>query len=584
MALVVISALIASYILSRTLVPLLSVMILKRSTTSPNRFHSGVLNITHSTANAFVRLAEKAFKHSRITVLLALVILCLGGIALSSTEQTFFPKTDAGLIKIYLRTVPGSRIENTARSFADVHKEIRKIIPAHQIDTIVENIGTPESVNLAWVQSFNVGSYDGEILIQLKSDHQPTDLYLNRIRQMLKTDFPMFMMVEQPADITNQTLSGTAPATIEVQFRGTNDNQNLLLAEQLISQAKSLPDTVDVSLQQVLNLPTLDVDINRMQAAKLGLDIQTITSSVLAALGAANSVSSNYWSDPSSGFSYDVQTQVPLLRLDSKSALLGLPVGKAEDGSLIKLADVATIKETLVPATVGRVNLRPTFSVLINVEGESLGTVYNHVSNIVNQLRPQLDPGNTIDIAGQAEEMLKTYSTLIQSFGLVLFFVYVIMLFNFSSWLLPLVALSSVPFAITGAVLMLFITQTPLSVPAIMGFIMVIGVTTANSVLMTSFAKDVWQDGINAHQAAIEAIKYRFRPVLMTALTMIFGLLPMALALGQGGEQNAPLARVVLGGLLVGTLSTFIIVPWCFSHIASRINPINNKVHQYEVA
>lgn len=578
MALVVMSALLASYILSRTIVPLLSVMILKPLSTPPNSIHSGVLSVTHWSAEKFVTFAKKTQKHGLVTVITASLVLGLGGVAFTSADQRFFPKTDAGLIKIYLRTVPGSRIENTAASFADVQKKIRKIIPANEIDTIVENIGTPESVNLAWVQSFNVGSYDGEILIQLREPHRDTGMYLSMIREMLKQDFPDFMMIDQPADITNQTLSGTAPATIEVQFRGKDVANNQVLAEQLIDAAAKLPDAVDVNIQQVLKLPSFNVEVNRQQAATRGLSTRTITSNVLAALGTANSVSSNFWADPSSGFSYEVQTQVPLLKLDSESALLGLPVGKSQDGTLIKLSDVATLKPTLVPATVGRTNLRPTFSVLINVEGESLGNVYSQVAEIVNGLRAQLKAGNTIDIAGQAREMDQTFKTLAKSFVLVLFLVYVIMLFNFSSWLLPLVALSSVPFAITGAFLALFVTGTPISVPAIMGFIMVIGVTTANSVLVTTFAKDVWQSGLSACQAATSAIRSRFRPVLMTALTMIFGLMPMALALGQGGEQNSPLARAVIGGLMMGTLSTFIIVPWCFSQIASRIKPTETEV------
>lgn len=571
MALVVTSALIASYILSRTVVPLLSVMLLKSSTARPNRIHNLIMGSTHWTAERFVRLASKAQKHSLLTLVIAIMILGMGLLAFKSIEHTFFPKTDAGLIKVYLRTVPGNRIENTAFNFAEVQKRVRKIIPASEIDTIVENIGTPESVNLAWVQSFNVGSYDGEILIQLKPPHHPTEIYLSHIRQMLKNDFPDFMLIDQPADITNQTLSGTAPATIEVQFRGKDINNNLILAEQLIGEARTLPNAVDVNFQQVLNLPTFKININRQQAARLGLDTKIITSSILAAVGASNTVSSSFWADPLSGFSYEVQTQVPLLKLDSESALLSLPVGKSGDGTLIKLADIATITPKLVPATVGRTNLRPTLSVLINIEGESLGDTYNGVKKSVEHLRTKLKPGNTIDIAGQAQEMDQTFRTLAKSFGLVLFLVYVIMLFTFSSWFIPLAALSSVPFAITGAFFTLITTSTPISVPAIMGFIMLIGVTTANSVLIISFAKDAWHGGLSASQAAVLSIRTRFRPVLMTALTMILGLMPMALALGQGGEQNAPLARVVIGGLMVGTLSTFIIVPWCFTQIASRI-------------
>lgn len=573
MALVVISALLASYLLSRTVVPLLSVMLLRQSLGKSNRIHNLIVGSTHWTAERFVSLASKAQKHNLLTLLIATLILVMGVLAFWSTEQTFFPKTDAGLIKIYMRTIPGNRIENTASNFAEVQKSIREIIPSNEIDTIVENIGTPESVNLAWVQSFNVGSYDGEILIQLKASHQPTDIYLSRIRQMLKRDFPNFMLIEQPADITNQTLSGTAPATIEVQFRGKDIENNQRLAEQLITEAKDVPDAVDVSFQQVLKLPSFKIDIDRQQAARLGLDTKTVSSSVLAALGASNTVSSNFWADPLSGFSYEVQTQVPMLKLNSESALLSLPVGKSRDDTLIKLADIATVTPRLVPATIGRTNLSPTFSVLINVEGESFGEAYDGVEKVVKHLRTQQKPGNTINIAGQAHEMDQTFRTLAKSFGLVLFLVYVIMLFNFSSWLIPLAALSSVPFAITGALLSLVATSTPISVPAIMGFILVIGATTANSVLIISFAKDAWQRGLTASQAAVASIRSRFRPVLMTALTMILGLMPMALALGQGGEQNAPLARVVIGGLMVGTLSTFIIVPWCFTQIASRIKP-----------
>jgi len=572
MAIVVVSALLASYVLSRTVVPTLSVMMLKDSKSLDFWLYRKVQDFLDIGRNGVEKAAQKLQKRSYLISVFVILILVGTITAWQGIGQTFFPKTDAGLIKLYVRTIPGTRIENTAAEFADIQRHIRQIIPENELDSIVENIGTPESVNLAWVQSFNVGTYDGEILIQLKPSHRPTSLYIDEIRQMFAKQYPHYSLVELAADITNQTLAGTTPTGLEIQFSGKDTARNVVLAQRLVDEIKTIKGAVDVGLEQVLKLPGYQIVIDREKAARLGVNMESAAETLLTALGSANSTGSNYWSDPKSGFSYDIQVQAPLLELNSVQQLLNLMVEKSDHSGQIRIGDIAEVKPTLMPATVGRLNLKPTYSILVNSGNMSLGELYQRVNVLVKPIEKQLKPGNTVSINGQAKMMGETYTDLLIGFGLALFFVYIIMLFNFDSWIMPLIALSSVPFGISGGIIMLYLTDTWLSVPAIMGLIMVIGVTTANSVLVTSFAKQAWQSGISSGQAAIESATNRFRPVMMTSLTMIIGLIPMALALSHGSEQNAPLARVVIGGLLFGTMATLFVVPWLFSKIVAHLS------------
>jgi multidrug efflux pump subunit AcrB len=571
LAIVVTASLAMSYLLSRTVVPVLAMLLLSDESEhkAPRR---GPLQSAHRKVEAALNAGQRGVaalvgsQLSRPWIPLAVVLVLVGGaLTFSSLGRDFFPKMDAGLLRFYLRAEPGLRIEETALVFADIQREIRTIIPAHELESVVEIIGSPEPVNIAWVDSFAVGSFDGELLIQLTSDHSPTVQYEQRIRRMMAEKFPSVVMFAQPADTTNLTLAGPTPTALDVEFVGRDVQGNLALARALVESLSTVPGAVDVGLQQVLGLPQYFVSIDRERAARLGIDVQETLRNVLAALGSGGSVNPSYWTDPNSGFGYAVQAQAPMRRLNSIDTVMNLQI--PSHSGAVPLSAFATVTPRLVPASIGRMNLQPTVNVLLNVENSDLGSVYREVDAQLRAMRAQLKPGNSVSIRGQAEAMVRAYDDLFAGFFLGLFFIYIVMLFNFASWRLPLVALGGVPVAISGAAFGLALTQTTLSVPALMGFIMVIGVSTANSVLVTSFARDLWLSGMPAERAARKAAAARLRPVLMTALTMILGLTPMALALGQGAEQNAPLARAVIGGLLLGTLASLIFIPWLFARV-----------------
>lgn len=571
LAIVVTASLAMSYLLSRTVVPVLAAILLskevghKQSQRGPlQRAHQGVERALDQGQRLINALVGSQLGKPWIP-LAVILVLTGGGLTFNSLGRDFFPKMDAGLLRFYLRAEAGLRVEETAQVFADIQREIRAIIPEQELESIVEIIGAPEPVNIAWVDSFAVGSFDGELLIQLASDHSPTPVYERQIRRMMAEKFPHVVMFAQPADTTNQTLAGPTPTALDIEFVGRDVQGNLDLARELVTNLERVPGAVDVGLQQVLGLPQYFVSIDRERAARLGIDVQETLRNVLAALGSGGSVNPSYWTDPNSGFGYAVQAQAPMHRLNSINTVMNLQVPSHE--GTVPLSAFASVTPRLVPASVGRINLQPTVNVLLNVENTDLGSVYREVDAQLRDVRAQLKPGNSVSIRGQAEAMVRAYADLFAGFFLGLFFIYIVMLFNFASWRLPLVALGGVPVAISGAAFGLALTQTTLSVPALMGFIMVIGVSTANSVLVTSFARDLWLSGMQAERAARRAAAARLRPVLMTALTMIFGLTPMALALGQGAEQNAPLARAVIGGLMLGTVASLVFIPWLFARV-----------------
>lgn len=577
LAIVVIASLVMSYILSRTVVPVLAVMLLPKDTQTL-AMPRGFFYTVHHKVEALLDWGQRSINGAvgqfigKPFVPLIVVFVLIGGFAAFNTlGRDFFPKIDAGLMRFYVRTEAGTRIEDTAQTFAAIQHEIRTIIPEQELEFIVENIGTPDPINLGWVDSFAVGSYDGEILIQLAKHHAPTPYYEQEIRRMLLEKFPKISVFAQPADTTNQTLAGTTPTALDVQFTGRDVLGNMQLARNLIERLKSVKGAVDVGLQQVVGLPEYFVSIDRERAAYLGVNAQEALSNILGALGAGGTVSANFWSDPSSGFSYAVQAQTPVQKMDSAETLMNLRIPSTSPSGDVPLSSFATITPRLVPASIGRTNLQPTINVLLNTENTDLGSVYRQVDSILAELRPQLKPGNNIRIMGQADAMQSAYRDLLIGFFIALFFIYIIMLFNFASWVMPLVALGGAPVAISGASFALLATNTPLSVPALMGFIMVIGVSTANSVLVTSFARDLWLSGMSAKKAARKAAAARLRPVLMTAITMILGVVPMALALGEGAEQNAPLARAVIGGLMLGTMASLVFIPWLFAFVMGKV-------------
>ncbi len=581
LALAVIYAMIASYMLSRTLVPTLASLLLPAELAAARRAagrRPSLLARAHHLAEAGVdRLASiqarvLAVLLSRRVIAPAIVVLFAAGgfTAWSALGREFFPVTDAGLIRLFVRVPGASRVDETARKFADIQREVRAAIPQEELLFVAENIGMPAAVNLAWIESTAVGSYDGEMLIQLAPDHQPTPGHIAAIRTLLAEKFPEVQAFFRPADATGQTLSGGAATTFEIRFSGRDVPGNIALARELEAGLARIPGVVDVTLRELLDLPQYYLRIDRTRAAKLGITQQDAIGAVLTALGSGGTVSPGFWADPKVGASYEVTVSIPPKDLPRKEDLLNLPVRPAAGGTPVVLGAFASLEERKVPATVSRSTLQPTLTVLANVQGTDVWSVLKSLDPLLAELRAKQKPGNRIVLAGQAALMQSAYAELFGGMALAAALVFLVMVVNFQSWSLPFVAISGLPVAIAGAFAGLWLTGTPASVPALMGVIMVIGVSTANSVLVTSFARDLQEAGRSATESALEAATTRLRPVLMTALTMILGVLPMALAMGEGAEQNAPLGRAVIGGLVLGTFASLLVVPSMFGLVRRR--------------
>lgn len=589
LALAVVFAMIASYLLARTLVPTLASLILPSELAAEKRAHGcpprGLARIHHGIESGLDRVMETQrtllhFLLRRKILLLLPVTLAVGlGIfAATKSGREFFPKTDAGLIRLFVRIPSGLRVEETARVMADLQREIRGVIPPSELQFIVENIGAPNPINLAWVPTAAISSTDGEILIQLHGDHQASLEYEQKIRGVLKEKFPDLQAFFQPADATSQTLSSGAPTAFEVRFIGRDRPGNLALARDLQKRFSEIRGAADVTLREVLDQPGYAIKVDRVRAATFGITQQDASRAVLAALGSGGTVTPNYWSDPGTGSSYDVQVIAPPGNLDSVGDLLNLIVRPSVGSSPgVPLRSFATVSEKRSPASVSRTMLQPTFTVVGNVYGRDLGGVAVDLETTLADLRTRLKPGNRIELAGQAALMRTSYSELLGGLGLAAVLVFLVMVVNFQSWTLPFVAISGLPVAISGALFSLWLLGTPLSVPALMGIIMVVGVSTANSVLVTTFAKNRADAGLDAASAAMEAATTRLRPVLMTALAMILGVIPMAIGHAEGGEQNAPLGRAVIGGLVFGTMASLFLVPVIFAAVRGRFDRPKNS-------
>lgn len=577
LALAVVFAMIASYLLARTLVPTLASIILPAEQRAEQRrngrkpgglyiIHHGIEHLMDGLASIQGRILGFLLRYKFVVMIPVMLCVALGGFSAMQSGQEFFPKTDAGLIRLFVRIPSGSRIEDTAQVMADMQREIRKIIPKEELQFVVENIGTPSSVNQAWVETTAITTSDGEILVQLNPDHQPSETYIESIRTMLAEKFPGVQSFFRPADATSQTLASGAPTTFEVRLMGRDVPGNLALAKQLRERFAKIPGAVDVTLREVLDQPGYAIRIDRARAANLGVNVQDASSALLAALGSGGSVAPNYWSDPATGASYDVQILAPPESLTQVEQLLNLPIlPSTGNGAPVPLRSFATVFEKRAPASVTRTTLQPTFTVIANASGRDIGGITKDLNVILTEMRGKLKPGNKIELAGQAELMDTAYGELVGGLGLACVLVFLVMVVNFQSWTLPFVAIAGLPVSVAGALFGLWVTGTPLSVPALMGIIMVVGVSTANSVLVSSFARDRFDQGETAAAAAVEAATTRLRPVVMTALAMILGVIPMALGHAEGGEQNAPLGRAVIGGLLFGTFASLFLVPVAFA-------------------
>ena len=511
-------------------------------------------------------------------------------VAFGLIGRDFFPTVDAGQVRLHVRAAPGTRLEQTERIYAEVEKTISGDIPADEIETLLDNIGIPNSgINLSLSDGSLMSSADGEILISLKKGHRPTEGYQDKLAHDLRIKFPRLTFFFAPADIVTQVLNFGIAAPIDIQIEGSpsDEPKNFVTARRIARQVEGLTGASDVRVEQVPNAPTLLMNVDRTQASYAGLTQRDVANDMLISLSGTLQQNPNFWEDTKTGVQYSVLVQTPQYTIDSINALENQPVipssmlvpGQAFDPTAQLLGSIASLDRGASLSNITHYNPKPTYDVLAGVRGMDLNSVAQGVRKIVAKENKDLPKGTRISIRGQVQSMTESFEGL--SFGLIfaIILVYLLMVINFQSWLDPLIILMALPGAIAGILWMLYVTQTTINVPSLMGAIMSIGVATANSILMITFANDQRKDeGANAHDAALAAGMTRLRPVIMTALAMIIGMLPMALGLGEGGEQNAPLGRAVIGGLLAATFATLFFVPVAYSRL--RDKPLETKIEE----
>ena len=582
LAMAVVFAMLTSYFLSRTLVPTMMQYLLPAEPLE-GAHGRGILARMHGFIERGFERLQDAYAHtlSRLLARRRIFIgvfaaVCAGSVALVPLlGQDFFPNVDAGEFRLHVRAAPGTRIEETARLFAQVEDHVRRIVPPNQLDTVIQNIGVPISgINLVLGDPSMISSADGEMLVALKPQHAPTAGYVRALRRDLSASFPGATFFFLPADISSQVLSFGQSAPIDVRITGPSSNEqaNLALARDLVKRFAAIPGAVDVHLAQVTDTPELLVDVDRTLSQQVGLTQRDVTNNMLVSLSSSGQTAPNFWLDPKSGVQYTVAVQTPQWRLDSVDALGNIPLTAGlTNASPQLLANVATVARGMGPTNLTHYNIAHSLDVLVGVDGTDLGAVASPVQRIVNEARASgasgkaLPRGTSITVQGQAENMNASFRGLGMGIGFAVVLVYLLMVVNFQSWLEPFVILMALPGTLAGIVWMLFLSRTTLSVPALMGALMSIGVATANSILVVTFASQQMREGIDAMTAALDAGRTRLRPVIMTAVAMILGMLPMSLGLGDGGESNAPLGRAVIGGLLIATVSTLFFVPVMFS-------------------
>jgi multidrug efflux pump subunit AcrB len=481
--------------------------------------------------------------------------------------RNFFPAVDSGQILLHVRLQVGTRVEDSANEFARIQNAIRQVIPAAELDTLVDNVGMPVSgINLAYNNTGTIGSQDGDIQISLKPVHRPTAQYVRMLRELLPVRFPGATFAFLPADIVSQILNFGSPAPIDLQVRGPDLNADFKYAAELLRRIRLVAGVADARIQESASNPGFNVNVDRAQAQYVGLTERDVTNSLLVMLAGSSQVAPTFWLDPSNGVQYPIVMQTPQYQVDNLSELQNLPITNATSTSIPQvLGAVANISRNTSNAVVSQYNIQPMVQVYATTQGRDLGAVAADIDNILKATAKDAPKGSTVALLGQVQTMNSAFSGLL--FGLLgaIVLIYLLIVVNFQSWSDPFVIITALPAAVAGIVWMLFATATTLSVPALTGAIMCMGVATANSVLVISFAREQLDAHGDPIAAALEAGFVRFRPVLMTALAMIIGMAPMALGLGEGGEQNAPLGRAVIGGLTFATVATLIFVPVVFS-------------------
>jgi multidrug efflux pump subunit AcrB len=580
----VVFALIGSFILSRTLVPTMARYLLsphtdrghddpsaRRSRNPFKWFQTGFERGFIWIRDRYRSLLGLALDHP-ISVIVGFATLVVLSFGLEPfLGENFFPSVDSGQILMHVRAQPGTRIEEAARLFDLVEQTVRQTIPPDQLDNIVDNIGLPYSgINMAYQNTGTIGPEDGDALISLKEDHGPTATFIKQLRTVLPQKFPGATFSFLPADIVSQILNFGLPAPIDVQVIGNNQKANYAYANDLLKRIRTVPGIADLRIQQVFNYPQINVNVDRTLASEVGLTQRDIANSLLVTLSGSGQVQPNFWLNTENGVSYPIVAQMPQYRIDTMSDLINVPVTSSKTKTSQYLGGLARISMGPSPGVVSHYNVQPVIDIYGSVQERDLGSVSRDIDRILEATRKDVPHGSYVVLRGQVHTMTSAYSQLL--FGLLgaVLLVYLVIVVNFQSWLDPFIIITALPGALAGIIWMLFMTGTTLSVPALTGAIMCMGIATANSVLLVSFAREGLAEGLDAASAALEAGFTRLRPVLMTALAMIIGMVPMAFALGEGGEQNAPLGRAVIGGLTVATVATLFFVPTVFSLLHRR--------------
>jgi multidrug efflux pump subunit AcrB len=582
LGLAVVFAMLASYGLSRTLTPITIGLLLRGEHHGPasgasrswfTRFHGAFERGFEHMRRGYVGLLTLLLNRRIIVPIIAAMVLALGATMLVLVGRDFFPIIDGGQIQLHVRAPAGTRIETTERLFQAVEDKIREIIPENERSLIVDNIGLPaRAYNLAFADGSTIGVNDGVILVALKEGHPPTADYVRKLREVLPAAFPEATFYFQAADMVTQILNFGLPAQIDVRTVGYDRATNLRVAKELRRRIAAIPGIADAHLQQEVDAPALTATIDRARAAQLGLNANSIATNVNISLSSSEQVTPNFWTDPASGIPYYFAVQTPEHKVSSLNDLSNTPVSTAitATGTPVPgvLSNVATFKRQSVPTNTNQTNIQPVYEVYASVQGRDLGSVSDEISKIVTELQKQLSPGNSIQVVGQIQSMNDAFRDLGVGLLFAAVFVYLLMVVNYQNFGDPFVVILALPATFCGILMMLFVTGTTLNVPSLMGAIMAVGVASANSILLVTFAREQQLAGRTALEAAIDAGHTRIRPVLMTAGAMIVGMIPMALG-GAGEEQNAALARAVIGGLLFATPTTLLVVPYLFAMLRS---------------
>jgi CzcA family heavy metal efflux pump len=581
MAEAVMFALVCSFILSRTLVPTMANWLLRahnpheEHAAAPRnalqRFQRGFEARFERFRHGYRHVLERAIGNRKPFVIGFVAVVALSFLLVPFLGRNFFPSVDSGQVLMHARVPVGTRVEETAVRFAKIEQAIRRVIPSSEIVTMVDNIGLPpSSINLTYNNTGVMGSQDGDFQIALGEDHAPTAGYVRKLREVLPREFPDTTFSFPPADIVSQILNFGSPAPIDVQVRGRDLDANFGYAQKLLKRIRGIPGVADARIQQSNRAPVFRVDVDRTEAQQVGLTAKDVTNSLVVNLAGSSQVAPTYWLNPANGVSYPIVMQTPQRELDSLAALSNLPVGNGASAGAATLGGLARIQRSTGNALISQYDVQPMVQIHATTQDRDLGSVASDIRRVLAETSADVPKGASVEMLGQVRTMERAFTGLF--FGLLgaVLLIYLLIVVNFQSWSDPAVIVSALPAALAGIVWMLFATHTTLSVPALTGAIMCMGVATANSVLVISFARERLAELGDATAAALEAGFVRFRPVLMTALAMIIGMLPMALGLGEGGEQNAPLGRAVIGGLVFSTIATLVFVPVVFSIVHGR--------------